>query len=114
MGMHNWSISNNPVLCSQASLVLDLLFDWIAWMDLQTAGVDHDEAAAVPVRIAVDSVAGGARAILDDGRAMADDPIEKSALADVWAPDDSNDGKWGHRWIMAHGADDDPTRPRSP
>ena len=75
----------------QPGLLLDLFFDRVAGVDFQTTGIDHDETSAVPVGIAVDSVAGGSSAILDDGRAAANDPVEQCAFPDVRAADDGND-----------------------
>ena len=60
-------------------------------MDLEPAGVHDDEAAAVPVSIAVDAVAGRAGTILHDRGAVADDAVEQGALANVRAPDDGYD-----------------------
>ena len=77
----------------QSRLLLDLLLDGVAGMDLQAAGVDDDEAPAVPLGVAVHAVACGACAILDDGGAVADDSVEKGALADVRTADNGNDGK---------------------
>ena len=45
---------------------------------------------------AVDAVAGGARDVGDDRDALADEPVEERALADVRAADDGDDGEGGH------------------
>ena len=90
----------------QPSLLLDPLFDRIAGMDLEAARVNDDEAAPVPVGVAVDAVSGRSGTVLDDRSAVADNAVEQGALADVRAPDDGDDWKWYHRWIMGHGGPD--------
>ncbi len=75
----------------QSRLILDLLLDRVAGADLEAAGVDHDEATPVPLRVAVDSIASGAGAILHDRGPVADDPVEQGAFADVGAADYGHD-----------------------
>ena len=75
----------------QAGLLLDARLDRIVGIELETAGVDDDEAPAVPLGVAVEAVTRGARAVLDDRRAIAEDPVEERALADVRSPDDGDD-----------------------
>lgn len=60
---------------------------------LPAAGVDDLEAAARPLRLVGDAVAGDARLVLDDGLAAADDPVHQGRLADVRAADDGEDGE---------------------
>ena len=84
----------------QSCLLLDLLFDRVAGTNLQAAGIDHDEAATVPVGVAVDTVACRPGSIFDDGGPVADDSIEQRALADVRTADHGNDGEWVHPRIM--------------
>ena len=79
----------------QAGLLLDPLLDRVVGVDLQAAGVDHDEAPAVPFGVAVEAVAGGPGAVLDDRPAAAEDPVEQGALADVGPPDQGDDGQSG-------------------
>ncbi len=75
----------------QSGLLLDSLLDGIAGMDLEAARVHDDEAAAVPLAVAVDAVAGRAGAVLHDGGAAADYAVEQGALADVRTADDGDD-----------------------
>ena len=74
-------------------LLLDALLDVGPGLQLQAAGVDHGERAAGPLRGAVDAVAGGARDVGDDRDALADEPVEERALADVRAADDGDHGQ---------------------
>ncbi len=60
---------------------------------LPAAGVDELEAAAGPVGLVGDAVAGDARLVLDDGLAAADDPVDQGRLADVRAADDGQHGQ---------------------
>ena len=60
-------------------------------LELEPAGVDDDEPPAVPLGVAVEAVAGRPGAVLDDGRALADEPVEQRALADVRPADDGDD-----------------------
>ena len=55
----------------EARLLLDLLLDDVARVDLHPAGVDDDEAAVVPLGHRVEPVAGRAGAVLDDGLPLA-------------------------------------------
>ena len=64
---------------------------WSSGLELETAGVDDDEAPAVPLGVAVQPVARRPRPVLDDRRALAEEPVEERALADVRAPDDGDD-----------------------
>ena len=86
----------------EAGLLLDLCLDRVVRVDLEPAGVDDDEASAVPLGVAVEAVAGRPRAILDDRGAPADDPVEERALPDVRPPDDRDDAGAG-RGVGAHG-----------
>ena len=90
----------------QPRLLLDLRLDRVAGAALEPAGVDHDEAPAVPFGLAVQPVARGAGAVLDDGRPFADDPVEQRALADVGTADDGDDrepARRPRRWTGGHG-----------
>src|SRR5204863_68310 len=69
----------------QPGLLLDGSFDRVAGRGLKPAGVYDHEPAAVPFGLAVQPVTGRPRAVLDDRRARAEDPIEKRGLADIWA-----------------------------
>ena len=75
----------------EAGLLLDRGLDQVVGVELEAAGVDEDEATAVPLGVAVEPVAGRVGAVLDDGRAAADDPVEERALADVRPADDGDD-----------------------
>ena len=77
-------------------LVLHALLDVGARLELEAAGVDHGERAAVPLGGAVDAIPGGARDVGDDRQALADEPVEERALPDVRAADDGDDGQGGH------------------
>ena len=66
--------------------------DRIVGVDLEPAGVDDDEPPAVPLGVAVQPVAGRPGAVLDDRRALAEEPVEERALADVRSADDGDDG----------------------
>ena len=52
----------------QAGLLLDARLDRVVGVELEAAGVDDDEAPAVPLGVAVEAVAGRPRAVLDDRR----------------------------------------------
>jgi hypothetical protein len=43
--------------------------DRVVGVDLEPAGIDQDEAAAVPLSVTVEAVTGRAGPVLDDGRA---------------------------------------------
>ena len=60
---------------------------------LPAAGVDDLEAAARPLGLVGDAVAGDAGLVLDDGLAAADDAVHQGRLADVRAADDGEDGQ---------------------
>ena len=75
----------------QPGLLLDPRLDRVVRVELQAAGVDDDEPPAVPLGVAVEAVAGRPGAILDDRRALAEEPVEERALADVRAADDGDD-----------------------
>ena len=79
------------LLDREARLLLDLLLDRVARVDLHAAGVDDDEAAIVPLGDRVEPVAGRACPILDDGLAPPDDAVEEGRLADVGPTDDGDD-----------------------
>ena len=81
------------LLDRHARLLLDALLDIGTGLQLQAAGVDHGERAAGPLRGAVHAVAGGARDVGDDRDALADEPVEERALADVGAADDGDHGE---------------------
>ncbi len=57
----------------QAGLLLDACLDRIVRVELEAAGVDDDEAPAVPLGVAVQAVAGRPGAVLDDRRARPED-----------------------------------------
>ena len=86
---------------TSASRIASRAWSWtrasigIVRIEFEPAGVDHDEAAAVPFRVAVEAVAGGSRAVLDDRGPPADDAVEERALADVGPPHDRDDGDPG-------------------
>ncbi len=67
----------------EPGLLLDPGLDGVVRVDLEAAGVDEHEASSVPLGVAVQPVTGRPRAVLDDGRPRADDPVEERALADV-------------------------------
>ena len=75
----------------QAGLLLDARLDRIVGVELEPAGVDDDEATAVPLGVAVEAVTGRPGAVLDDRRPLAEEPVEEGALADVRSPDDGDD-----------------------
>ena len=75
----------------EPGLLLDARLDRVVGVELEAAGVDDDEAPAVPLGVAVQPVAGRPRAVLDDRRALAEEPVEQRALADVRSPDDGDD-----------------------
>ena len=75
----------------ETRLVLDGRLDQVVRVQLQAAGVHQDEAPAVPFGVAVEAVPRRVGAILDDGRAATDDPVEEGALADVRPADDGDD-----------------------
>ena len=60
---------------------------------LPAAGVDDLEAAACPLGLVGDAVAGDAGLVLDDGLAAADDAVHQGRLADIRAADDGEDGQ---------------------
>ena len=72
-------------------LLLDARLDRIVGVELESAGVDDDEPPAVPFGVAVQAVAGGPGAVLDDRRALAEEPVEERALADIRSADDRDD-----------------------
>jgi hypothetical protein len=74
----------------QPGLLLDLELDRVGRVHLQAAGVDDDEAPAVPIGIAVHPVAGRAGTVLDDRLAAAHDAVEERRLADVGPADDGD------------------------
>ena len=76
----------------EPGLVLDLLLDGIARMDLEPTGVDNDEASTVPLGVAVDPGSRGAGPAFDNGGAVTDYAVEEGALADVRATYDGDDG----------------------
>jgi hypothetical protein len=78
------------LLDGQPGLLLDALLDGVARVLLEAAGVDDDEAPAVPLGHVVQPVARRSRAILDDRHALADDAVEERALADVRPADDGD------------------------
>ena len=59
------------------------------------AGVDDAERHAEPLGLERLAVAGDARAVLDDGRLLADDAVEQRRLADVGPADDGTTGGQG-------------------
>ena len=80
----------------QPRLLLHLRLDVVGRVRLQPARIDHDEAARVPLGFPVQPVTGRSGAVLDDGGAAAEDPVEEGALADVGAADDGDDGEAVH------------------
>ena len=75
----------------QPRLFLDAGLDRIVGVELETAGVDDDEPPAVPLGVAVQTVTRRPRAVLDDGRSLAEEPVEQRALADIRSADDGDD-----------------------
>ena len=75
----------------QPGLLLDAGLDGVVRVELEPAGVDDHEPPVVPLPVAVEAVTGRPGAVLDDGRAPADDPVEERALADIGTPDDGDD-----------------------
>ena len=75
----------------EARLLLDARLDRVVRVELEPARVDDDEAPAVPLGVAVEAVAGRPGAVLDDGRPLAEEPVEQRALADVRSADDGDD-----------------------
>ena len=75
----------------EMGLLLDARLDRIVGVELEPAGVDDDEPPAVPLGVAVQAVAGGPGAVLDDRRALAEEPVEQGALADIRSADDRDD-----------------------
>jgi hypothetical protein len=71
------------------------LFDTDDGLD-ETARVDHDTAARAGPRVAVLAVAGEPRHVRDERVARARERVEERGLADVRAPDESNDGQHVH------------------
>ena len=67
-----------------------------AGLQLEAAGVDHREVAAVPFAGAIDAVAGRAGEVLDDRHPLTDEPVEERGLADIRAADDGDDGEGRH------------------
>ena len=53
----------------QAGLLLHAQLDGIVRIDLEPAGIDQDEPAAVPLPVAVQAVTCRTRTVFDDGRA---------------------------------------------
>ncbi|CAM5711636.1 hypothetical protein SVIOM342S_05728 [Streptomyces violaceorubidus] len=60
---------------------------------LPAAGVDDLEAAARPLGLVGDAVAGDAGLVLDDRLTAADDAVHEGRLADIGAADDGEDGQ---------------------
>ena len=89
------------LLDRHARLVLHALLDARPRLELEASRVDDGEGAAVPLRGAVDTVAGRAGDVGDDRGASADEPVEERALPDIWAPDDGHDRQRGHRTSLA-------------
>jgi hypothetical protein len=62
----------------------------VAGVGLPAAGVDDGEAAAVPLGVVGDAVAGHAGHVLDDRLAAADDAVDQGGFAYVGAADDGD------------------------
>ena len=90
----------------ETGLLLDPHLDRVVRVQLEAAGVDDDEPAAVPFGVAVQPVARRSRPILDDRRPAADDPVEERALADVRPADDRDDRDAGAGVRRGHAAPD--------
>ena len=75
----------------EAGLDLDGSLDRVVRVDLEAAGVHDEEAAAVPVAVAVQPVPRRARPVLHDRGPLADDPVEERRLPDVRTTDDRDD-----------------------
>src|ERR1700675_908492 len=68
------------------------------------AGVDNFQGAAAPFSFSVDTVAGDAGFVGDDGAASPGKPIKQGGFADVGATDDDERGKsWGHGRVTVSG-----------
>ncbi len=72
----------------QQHLTADFVLEDVFGVDRVAARVDDREFLAVPVGLAVVAVARGAGRRVHDGFALADQPVEKGALAHVRASDD--------------------------
>ena len=88
----------------QPGLLLDAELDGVVGVDLEPAGVDEHEPAAVPLGIPVQPVAGGAGAVLHDRGARTDDAVEQRALADVRPADDGDDRERAAQPVRSPGA----------
>ena len=69
------------------------LEDMIAFVKLDTTGIDHGEFMIQPFRIEIDTVTGNARHIINDGYPFFTDLIEQRRFAHVRAAND------GHDWF---------------
>ena len=76
-----------------ARLAKDLGGDQFLVLGDDAAGVDHGETAAVPLRVAVKTVAGDAGLVADNRPPPPDDAIEERGLADVRAANDGERGR---------------------
>ncbi len=75
-----------------------------AGVGVPATGVDDRERAAVPVGVVRHPVAGHAGHVLDDSFPATDDAVDQGRLADVGAPDHSENGyDVSHRWILSEG-----------
>ena len=76
-----------------------------AGVGVPAAGVDHGEGAAGPVGVVGHAVPGHARAVLDDGLAAPDDPVDEGGLAHVGSPDHGQDRGGAGRLVGGRGVD---------
>jgi len=61
--------------------------------EADAASIDKGKSATVPFRLRGDPIAGYTRAVVNDGNATADNPIEECGFSDVRATDDSDESR---------------------
>jgi hypothetical protein len=61
---------------------------------LKAASVDHDKTSVTISPLAIMTIAGQARNVVNQGISTAGEPVEERRLADVWSTDDRNDRRW--------------------
>ena len=72
-------------------LLADALAHRVVAVGIEAAGVDEHVRPAERPHVGVVPVARDARLVVDDGQRLADEPVEKGALADVRSADDGDD-----------------------
>ena len=83
-------VDREPGLLAGAAVHLGLGQIRVVLIEEQAGGIGNSELTAIPERLAVEPVAGGARLILDDRAALADQAVEKGRLAHI-GPADNGD-----------------------